>query len=164
MNLTELTRVNYWSWFIQMRIISVCLICMNCWTAVHFCLFLRLWQLQSQIPLSSSSCSDSDRSVSGTSEGFDWQPEADSPVLVRMLDMPHATNRTLQTKHTCTSSISLLLRTLNILAMMDFLEIVVMVRSWCWCCSWPAVVIVATSISAKTRDAQPERERARSEV
>lgn len=45
-----------------------------------------------------------------------------SPVLVSSADMLHATKRTLQTKHTCTKSISLLLRTLNILAMIVFLD------------------------------------------
>lgn len=49
-------------------------------------------------------------------------PRAHSPVLVSSADMLHATKRTLQMKHTWTNSISLLFRTLNILAMIVFLD------------------------------------------
>lgn len=45
-----------------------------------------------------------------------------SPVLVSSADMLHATKRTLQMKHTWTKSISLLLRTLNIFAIIVFLD------------------------------------------
>lgn len=45
-----------------------------------------------------------------------------SPVLVNSADILHATKRTLQMKHTWTKSISLLLRTLNIFAMIVFLD------------------------------------------
>lgn len=50
------------------------------------------------------------------------EPPHLSPVLVSSADMLHATKRTLQTKHTCTKSISLLLRTLNSFAMVVFLD------------------------------------------
>lgn len=49
-------------------------------------------------------------------------PTPHSPVLVNSADMLHATKRTLQIKHTCTKSISLLLRTLNIFAIIVFLD------------------------------------------
>lgn len=49
-------------------------------------------------------------------------PPPHSPVLPNTADMLHATKRTLQMKHTCTKSISLLLRTLNILEMIVFLD------------------------------------------
>lgn len=45
-----------------------------------------------------------------------------SPVLVNNADMLHATKRALQMKHTWTKSISLLLRTLNILLSIVFLD------------------------------------------
>lgn len=45
-----------------------------------------------------------------------------SPVLVSSTDMLHATKRTLQMKHTWTKSISLRLRTLNIFAIIVFLD------------------------------------------
>lgn len=45
-----------------------------------------------------------------------------SPVLVNSADMLHATKRTLQMKQTWTNSISLLLRTLKIFAIIVFLD------------------------------------------
>lgn len=52
-----------------------------------------------------------------------------SPVFVRSADMLHAMKRTLQRKHTCTKSISLLLRTLKIFAIMVFFE-TLLFSSW----------------------------------
>lgn len=59
-----------------------------------------------------------------------WIP-SHSPVLVSSADMLHATNRTLQIKQTCTNNISLLLRTLNIFAIIVFLEGVAVSVSCC---------------------------------
>ena len=56
-------------------------------------------------------------------------PSKHSPVFVSSDDMPHATNRTLQTKNICTRSISRLLRTLKILAIIVFFE-TLMFSSW----------------------------------
>lgn len=49
-------------------------------------------------------------------------PGSHSPVFVSSADMLHAAKRTLQMKHTCTKSISLLLRTLKIFAIIVFFE------------------------------------------
>lgn len=59
-----------------------------------------------------------------------WIP-SHSPVLVNSADMLHATNRTLQIKQTCTNNISLLLRTLNIFAIIVFFEGVAVSVSCC---------------------------------
>lgn len=59
-----------------------------------------------------------------------------SPVFVSNADIHHARNRTLQMKHTCTNSISLLLRTLNILVMMLFLDILQFCSSSMVVCGW----------------------------
>lgn len=56
-------------------------------------------------------------------------PGSHSPVFVSNTDMLHAMQRTLQRKHTCTKSISLLLRTLKIFVIMVFFE-TLLFSSW----------------------------------
>lgn len=83
------------------------------------------------------------------------------PVFVSSTDIHHATSRTLQMKHTCTNSISLLLRTLKILVIIFFFDMLQLCSSSVVVCGG---VIFCKSRSEATQMAGTAGNQARDEV